>query len=76
MGWRGQSRSLQRVVPDGWCRARAGCDSGGPDLTEDDVWTDDAALRAFSYDNLSTYWLRIADALVTEPGEAVPGGTH
>ena len=28
----------------------------GPALTEQDVWTDDAALRAFTHANLSSYW--------------------
>jgi Domain of unknown function (DUF4111) len=42
----------------------------GPALSKDDLWTDDAVLRAFSYDNLSSYWARIADALAAEPDEA------
>jgi hypothetical protein len=44
------------VNPASWHElARHGVTVRGPDLTEDDVWTDDAALRAFSYDNLSSY---------------------
>ncbi len=39
----------------------------GPSLTEADVWTDDAELRSFSYDNLTSYWARWPDALARDP---------
>jgi hypothetical protein len=50
--------------------ARYGVTVRGPELTAGDVWADDAVLRAFSYDNLSSYWARVADALVAEPTAA------
>jgi hypothetical protein len=50
--------------------ARHGLTVRGPDLTEQDVWTDDAALRAFSHDNLGSYWAGVADSLVKHPTKA------
>jgi hypothetical protein len=50
--------------------ARHGLSVRGPDLTEQDVWTDDAALRAFSHDNLGSYWAGGADSLLKHPDEA------
>jgi hypothetical protein len=50
--------------------AQHGLTVRGPDLTEQDVWTDDAALRAFSHDNLGSYWAGVADSLVKHPAEA------
>ena len=42
----------------------------GPVLTGEDVWTDDAALRAYSHGNLTSYWSGVADELATHPVEA------
>ncbi len=42
----------------------------GPVLTSGDVWTDDAALRAFTHGNLTSYWSGVADALAARPAEA------
>lgn len=50
--------------------ARHGVTVRGPNLSEDDVWTDDSVLRAFSYDNLTSYWARVADTLAASQGEA------
>lgn len=50
--------------------ARHGVTVRGPALTEQDVWTDDAALRAYSHGNLSSYWAGMADSLVKHPAEA------
>jgi hypothetical protein len=59
------------VNPVSWHElARHGITIRGPELTEADVWTDDAALRAFSHGNLSSYWQGIADSLVSHPKEA------
>jgi hypothetical protein len=50
--------------------ARHGVTIRGPALSEQDVWTDDAALRAFSHANLGSYWAGIADSLVKHPVKA------
>jgi hypothetical protein len=50
--------------------ARHGVTVRGPALSEQDVWTDDAALRAFSHGNLGSYWAGMADSLVKYPTEA------
>ena len=50
--------------------ARHGVTVRGPALSERDVWTDDAALRAFSHGNLGSYWAGVADSLVKHPAEA------
>jgi len=50
--------------------ARHGVTVRGPALSERDVWTDDAALRAFSHGNLSSYWAGVADSLSKHPVEA------
>ncbi|MFI2206069.1 hypothetical protein ACH47Z_35950 [Streptomyces sp. NPDC020192] len=49
---------------------RHGMTVRGPVLSESEVWTDDAALRAFSHGNLSSYWSGIHEALVKSPEEA------
>ncbi|GAA3377360.1 hypothetical protein GCM10020367_52740 [Streptomyces sannanensis] len=49
---------------------RHGVKVRGPVLTESEVWTDDAALRAFSHGNLSSYWSGVHEALVKSPEEA------
>jgi hypothetical protein len=41
----------------------------GPALSGRDVWTDDAALRAFSHGNLGSYWAGVADTLAQHPPE-------
>jgi hypothetical protein len=47
--------------------ARYGVTVRGPALTEAAVWTDDVALRSFSYDNLTSYWARWPDSLTRNP---------
>jgi hypothetical protein len=49
--------------------ARHGVAVRGPALSERDVWTDDAALRAFSHSNLGSYWAGVADTLAQRPAE-------
>ncbi len=45
----------------------------GPRLTSADVWTDEAALRAYSHSNLTSYWTVIAGRLRKQPaGAATP----
>ena len=34
------------------------------------IWTDDAALRAYTHGNLTSYWAGVADALAAHPAEA------
>ena len=50
--------------------ARHGVTVRGPELSEQDVWTDDAALRAFSHGNLGSYWAGVAGSLVHNLAEA------
>ncbi|WP_405983329.1 hypothetical protein [Streptomyces sp. NBC_00872] len=50
--------------------ARHGVTLRGPALTEADVWTNDSALRAYTHDNLTTYWTGVADTLTEHPEEA------
>lgn len=42
----------------------------GPEVADVDVWTDRAVLRAYSHDNLGTYWAEQARALAQFPSEA------
>ncbi len=42
----------------------------GPELGDVEIWTDEAALRAYTHDNLGTYWRGEADALARFPEEA------
>ncbi len=42
----------------------------GPELDEVEVWTDLAALRAYTHDNLASYWAEQAAALAQFPDEA------
>lgn len=59
------------VNPVSWHElARHGISVRGPALSEQDVWTDDAALRAFSYGNLGSYWAGTAESLSRHPREA------
>jgi len=59
------------VNPVSWHElARRGVTVRGPELTEETVWTDDAALRAFTHGNLNSYWARVADLAVEHPEEA------
>lgn len=50
--------------------ARHGVTVRGPDLDEVAIWTDDAALRAYTHDNLATYWRGEVDVLARFPAEA------
>ncbi|MFD6187784.1 hypothetical protein [Streptomyces sp. NPDC060275] len=50
--------------------ARHGVTVRGPALTESEVYVDDAALRAFSHDNLSSYWSHVHRELAGSPAEA------
>ncbi len=47
--------------------ANRGITVRGPDVTDGQVWTDEAALRAFSYANLTSYWARWPDSLTRNP---------
>jgi Domain of unknown function (DUF4111) len=58
------------VNPVSWHElARHGIVIRGPVLTGD-VWTDDAALRAFSHDNLTAYWAGVGRELAARPDQA------
>lgn len=50
--------------------ARHGIAVRGPELSEVEIWTDDAALRAYTRENLATYWREQADSLAQFPAEA------
>ncbi len=63
--------SRDDVNPVSWHElARHGIVIRGPVLTAGDVWTDDAALRAYSHGNLTSYWSGVADALAAHGAEA------
>jgi hypothetical protein len=42
----------------------------GPERGDVEIWTDDAVLRAYTHDNLATYWRGEADVLARFPAEA------
>lgn len=46
----------------------------GPRLTEAEVWTDDAALHAYSHRNLTDYWAGVAGSLARNPERAATPG--
>lgn len=46
----------------------------GPDLTDGQVWTDQAALRSFTYANLTSYWAPVAAKLRAAAPEAIAPG--
>lgn len=50
--------------------ARHGVTVSGPALGELPIWTDDDALRAFTLENLETYWVPEVEALRRFPAEA------
>ncbi|MFD5616469.1 hypothetical protein [Kitasatospora sp. NPDC127060] len=50
--------------------ARHGLAVRGPALSEEQVWTDDAALRAYSHGNLAGYWTGVVHSLVQRPKKA------
>ncbi len=63
--------SRSDVNPVSWHElARHGITVRGPKLTSRKIWTDDAALRAFTHANLTSYWSGVADALAAHPAEA------
>jgi len=43
----------------------------GQDLADGQVWTDHAALRSFTYANLTSYWTPVAAQLRAAPPEAI-----
>ena len=43
--------------------ARAGITIAGPELSTLEIWTDEKALRAYTVENLDTYWRRNAEGL-------------
>jgi hypothetical protein len=43
----------------------------GPALTDGQVWTDQGALRSFTYANLTSYWTPVAARLRAAPPEAI-----
>ena len=43
----------------------------GPSLADGQVWTDHAALRSFTYANLTSYWTPVAARLRAAPPEAI-----
>jgi hypothetical protein len=59
------------VNPVSWHElARHGIAIRGGELSDDNVWTDDAALRAYSHANLTSYWNRVLEQLRQHPVEA------
>ncbi len=50
--------------------ARHGITVFGPPLSSLDIWTSDPALRAFTVDNLDTYWRANAEGCAAFPAEA------
>jgi len=59
------------VNPVSWHElARHGIVIRGSELIGRDIWTDDAALRAYSRGNLTSYWSGVAEALAARPAEA------
>jgi hypothetical protein len=59
------------VNPVSWHElARHGLTVRGPALSEEDVWTDDGTLRAFSHGNLGSYWAGVANTLAEHSAEA------
>ena len=56
------------ISPVAWHElARHGLTVDGPALDTLDIWTDDARLRAFTIDNLDTYWRGQARDCVADP---------
>jgi hypothetical protein len=50
--------------------ARHGVTVAGPPVESLGIWTDDALLRAYTIDNLDTYWRRHAEICTDEPQRA------
>jgi hypothetical protein len=50
--------------------ARHGVTVAGPPVETLDIWTDDAALREHTIDNLDTYWRRQAESCAADPDRA------
>jgi len=46
----------------------------GPALANGRVWTDGAALRSFTFANLTSYWAPVAAQLRASPPEAITAG--
>lgn len=69
--WAFEEAGRVNLNPVAWHElARHAVTVRGPVLTEAEVWTDDAALRAFSHANLTAYWSRVAESLVSDPEQA------
>ena len=65
------SLGFGEYFPGSWHElARHAITMRGPELSGRAVWTDDAALWAYSHANLSSYWAGIADALAADPAAA------
>jgi len=59
------------VNPVSWHElASQGITIRGPRLTAAEVWTDSAALRAYSHGNLTSYWAAVVEQLRRRPTEA------
>lgn len=59
------------VHPVSWHElAHHGVTVRGPEPPELDVWTDEAELRRYTHDNLTTFWRETAESLARFPGEA------
>jgi hypothetical protein len=66
-----EQRSRFDLSPVGWHElARHGITVTGPPLEDLDIWTDDAVLRAYTIDNLHTYWRGQADHCATRQESA------
>lgn len=63
-----EERSRFDLSPVSWHElARHGVTVHGPSTASLDVWTDDAALRDYTVDNLDTYWRRQAETCDASP---------
>ncbi len=64
-------RGRHEISPVAWHElARHGITVTGPALDTLDIWTDDALLRAFTIDNLDTYWRGRARDCADDPAAA------
>jgi hypothetical protein len=62
------AQGRHELSPVAWHElARHGLTVRGPAIDSLDIWTDDALLRAFTIDNLDTYWRRRARDCAADP---------